>query len=194
MNKRIIALLAVSLALYSCTANYMMDGVRYQGSDNFQMGVDQQVGQALAQVTPLTKPLTTKKLIVLIPSESAILSENIKRSTALRGIAPSSLALEMIENISKSTYKTMIVLHHGLRKRGVFSEVVINESPSMSNSIEPSKEYDVLYFTEPSQGSGQYFYSSVKHGRQVFPWDRSGSGVGRLNSFIESVQALAIRE
>lgn len=173
-----------------------MDGVRYEGSENFQNGVDQQVALALGQVTALPKPITFKRLIILIPSEEAIYNENVKRRNALRGDSPlATLEKEMIENLSKSNYKLSVVLHNGLRKRGIYSEVIIKESPSMVNSIEPAQDYDVLYYTEASAGSGQMFYSSVKHGRQVFAWDRSAPNItGKLNSFIQSVQILAIRD
>jgi hypothetical protein len=113
----------------------------------------------------------------------------------LNGRAPSGIQLELIENVSKSTYKSTVVVYQALKKRGIYSDVVVNETASVVNSLEPSKEYDVLYSTEASAGSGQLFYSSVKHGRQVFPWDRSGPNMAaKVNAFIESAQTLAIRD
>ena len=65
----------------------------------------------------------------------------------------------------------------------------------MITSLEPSKEYDVIYYTEPSVGSGQYFYASIKHGKQIFSFDRSQTGPdGKVKAFVEAIQALAIRE
>jgi hypothetical protein len=67
--------------------------------------------------------------------------------------------------------------------------------PAMSVSLEPSSDTDVLYYTEPSQGTGQWFYATTKHGKQIFAYDRSGAGsTAKVHAFIDAVQALAIRE
>lgn len=87
------------------------------------------------------------------------------------------------------------VFFEGVQKRGIYSSVEIRDAMSMAVSIEPAQEYDVLYFTEPAIGSGQYFYSSVKHGKQVFAYDRSGEGViAKVNAFIEAAQVQAIKD
>lgn len=193
--KKVVSLFFAVVLLSGCATNYTFEGARYEGSEAFQRAVDQHVSATLAQVTPLPKPLTNKRLIVAIPSEATILTENIKRTAALNGRQPTGVQLELIENLSKSTHKTTVVAYDAIKKRGVFPGVIVNETATPVNSIEPSKDYDVMYYTEATPGSGQLFYSSVKHGRQVFPWDRSGANMSaKISAFIESVQALAIRD
>ena len=105
------------------------------------------------------------------------------------------IGIEQNNNMSKFAYKMTKVFFDGVQKRGIYSSVEIRDMPSMAVSIEPSQEYDVLYFTEPSVGSGQYFYASAKHGKQVFAYDRSGEGVtAKVNAFIEAAQVQAIKE
>lgn len=193
--KNLLIGLSLTILLSGCAAFYTLEGVRYENATSFQQAVDKHYNDTLAQVTPLAKPLTNKKLIATFPSEAAIYAENVKRFTALQGHAPIGLAIEQITNLSRSNYRLSMVALYALKKRGIYSDVLINDSPSVINSLEPSKDYDVLYYTEPSQGSGQYFYASVKYGKQVFASDRSGNSIlAKVNAFIDAAQAVAIRE
>jgi len=124
-----------------------------------------------------------------------VYQENIRRQTALNGRAPTGQATEMLTNLTRSNYKMMKVFFDTVQKKGIYSSTQLREIPSMAISIEPAADTDVLYFSEPSQGTGQWFYASAKHGRQVFGYDRSGAGVtAKTQAFIDAVQAQAIRE
>lgn len=82
-----------------------------------------------------------------------------------------------------------------IQKRGIYKSVVINETSTTVNSLEPARDYDVMYYTEPGIGSGQMFYASSKHGKQVFAYDRSGiTGKDKVRAFVEAAQTLAVRE
>ena len=73
--------------------------------------------------------------------------------------------------------------------------MTINETQTPVNSLEPTNDYDVMYFTSPGVGAEQYFYASTKHGKQVFAHDKSGlTSAAKVNAFIDAMQALAIRE
>lgn len=192
---KFLSSLGLALLLSGCASTYTLEGKKYDNEQAFQAAVDNERTQAVAQVQPLPAPLTKKKLIAAFPSEQALHAENSRRHTAIAGRPPMGLAVEQIANISKSNYKLTRVAFEGVQKRGIYSEVEIREMPSMVVSIEPSMDYDVLYYTEPSIGTGQFFYSSVKHGKQIFAFDRSGEGVtGKVKAFVEATQVQAIKE
>lgn len=181
--------------LSGCAATYTLDGKKYNNSAEFQSAVESKRNAALNSISPLQKTITPKKLIAAIPSEQALYTENIRRVTAANGAAPNGVALEIIENLTKSNYKLTKIFYEATLKRGIYSSVEIKEMPSMAITLEPSNEYDVIYYTEPSISSGQYFYASSKHGKQIFAFDRSPEGIdGKVKSFIEAIQVQAIRD
>lgn len=190
-----IAIFGLVAFLSGCTSTYNLNGKRFENQEAFQVAVENERSAAVSQVQTLPAPLSKKKLIAALPSEQALYEENTRRQIAHTGRPVSGIALEQITNLSKSNYKLTRVLFEGVQRRGIYSGVEIRDMPGMAVSIEPSLEYDVIYYTEPAIGAGQLFYSSVKHGRQVFAYDRSVSGVtGKVNSFIEAVQLQAIKE
>jgi len=193
MNKLILTLLAAS-ALAGCVNTYNLDGRLYKGESDFQTAVNQSNSGALSQVKKLPAPLTEKKLVALMPSEAALLAENTKRIVTATRSAPQGQHAVIIENLTRSNYKMTRVMFEALEKRGIYKEVEIRDASSMSVSAEPSPEYDVIFYTEPALNTGQYFYSSSKHGKQIFAYDRSGEGpVNKINAFIEAAQSMAIR-
>jgi hypothetical protein len=194
MIKRLVSSLVVAAVLSGCAATYFLDGKKYDNEAVFQAEVESQRSTALAQVQPLASPLSVKKLIAAFPSETAIYTENERRHMAATGKPIAGIGLEQNRNLSRANFKLMKMFFEGVEKRRIYREVVLQEFPSMAVSLEPSIDYDVIYFTEPSVSSGQYFFASDKHGRQAFAFDRSGSGAAaKVNAFIEAVQAQAIR-
>jgi len=194
MNKKLSLILAAAL-LSGCATFYTLEGQRYNSAEEFQRAVDSRAADAVAAVVPLPAPLSNKKLIFAIPAKDTMYQENIRRQTALNGRAPTGQATEMLTNLTRSNYKMMKVFFDTVQKKGIYSSTQLREIPSMAISIEPAADTDVLYFSEPSQGTGQWFYASAKHGRQVFGYDRSGAGVtAKTQAFIDAVQAQAIRE
>lgn len=190
-----LAVIFLAASLSGCAANYFLDGKKYNDEVSFQNAVESQRSNGVNQVTQLPAPLTKKKLIAALPSEETLYAENARRHAASTGTPLTGIGLEQNRNMSKFAYKLTKVFYEGLQKRGIYPEVTIKDMPSMAISLEPSAEYDVIYMTEPSVGSGQYFYASVKHGKQVFAYDRSSVGIdAKVNAFIDAAQALAIRE
>jgi hypothetical protein len=195
MNRKLAIIVAAAALLSGCATNYTLMGQRYTSAEEFQKATDGLVETALGSVTPLSAPLTKKKLIFAFPAQDAIYQENIRRATLINGRAPMGPALEIASNLSRTNFKLSKVFYDAVQKKGIYPSAQFKDMPSMTVSIEPSTDTDVLYFTEPSQGAGQWFYSSAKHGRQVFAFDRSGEGaIAKTQAFIDAVQAQAIRE
>lgn len=189
------ATFGLAIALAGCASTYTLGGKKFENQEAFQAAVESERAMAIAQVQTLPAPLTKKKLIAALPSTETLYEENARRHTAQTGQPLGSLAVEQNTNLSKSGYKLTRIFFEGVQKRGIYSSVEIRDALSMVVSLEPSAEYDVIYYTEPAISSGQFFYSSIKHGKQVFSYDRTSSGVtGKVNSFIEAVQLQAIKD
>ena len=52
---------------------------------------------------------------------------------------------------------------------------------SLSSSLAASDDADTLYYSEPSSGSGQFFFNSMKQGKQVFAYDMSSGKTTEKN-------------
>lgn len=194
MIKKILGLVAIVL-LSGCAVNYTFEGQKYDSKEKFHQAVDDLVARSLATVTPLTKPLTQKKLIFAIPSESTVLEENKKRFVKAQGVAPTGPALEILENLTKSNYKNIKIFFEAIQKKNLYVSVQLIEMQSMTGSFAASNDTDALYMVEPTQGSNQWYYTSLKLGKQIFAYDRSSpNAAGKLQAFIEATQLQAIRD
>lgn len=194
MRKTIFAIAAMA-ALSGCTSFYLLDGKKYDSEQAFQQAVETNRQEALLSIQPLQEPLTKKRLIVALPSEQALYDENARRHQAAMGRAISGLEVDQNRNLSKANFKMNKVWFEAVQKRGIYPSMELRETNSLVNSLEPAPDYDVMYYTEPSVGTGQYFYASAKHGKQVFAYDRSKPGVNaQVQSFVEAVQAFAVRD
>jgi len=194
MKRKIFAITLVGM-LSGCAVTYTYEGQKYDSKEKFHQAVESNMTAALAGIVPLPKPLTQKKLIFAMPSEAALIAESTKRFVQMQGTQPSGPAKEILENITKSNLKNAKVFYDGVQKRNIYSSVQFIEMQSMTGSYAASDGADALYIVEPTAGSGQWYFVSLKHGKQIFAYDRSApTAAGKVQAFIEAVQAQAIRD
>lgn len=194
MIKNFFTLVTV-LAVSGCANFYTLEGVKYDSKEAFHQAVTQKNTEALNSIQPLPAPVTKMNLIMAIPSEATIYTENIARTTKQNGRAPSGILLERIENLTKANFSMTKVFADAVQKKGVYTSMKFMEMPSMAVSIEPSSSTHVLYFSEPSIGTGQWFFATQKGGKQVFGYDRSGAGpTAKVQAYVDAVMTQAIRE
>ena len=194
MIKKILGLIIIT-ALSGCAVNYTYEGQKYDSKEKFQQAVDSTMSGALSGIAPLPRPLTQKKLVFAIPGETTLVDETTKRFVMAQGTQPIGPAKEIIENLSKSSYKNHKIFFDAIQKRNIFASVHFIDMQSMTGSFAASVDSDTLYVIEPTQGSGQWYYTSLKHGKQIFAYDRSSpTPAGKVQAFIEAVQAQAIRD
>lgn len=194
MIKRFLSLVAF-VTLGGCAVNYTYQGQKYDSKEKFHLAVDSSVANVISSITPLPAPLTQKKLVFAIPSEATIINESKRRFVTAQGREPNGIALEILENVPKSTYKNIKIFFDGLRKRNIYSATQFVEMDAMTGSISASADADTLYMIEPGPNSAQWYYTSLKHGKQIFAYDRSSpTAEGKVQAFIEAVQAQAIRD
>ena len=182
------------LALTGCASSYYLDGKKYENAQAFQAAVDENTYRVLASVTPLPQALTSKELLFVIPDTETLYQESLRRHTAAEGTV-GQLAKEQYKNLAIHSSKGAKGDFEAVKKRGIYKNVRLMETQSMINDVAPTSEYDVLSYSEASIGSGQQFYSSEKHGKQVFAHDKSGtSPEQKIQKFLEAIQMMAIRE
>lgn len=193
--KKIVIAITLAMSLSACTSHYFLQGKKYDDEASFQAAVENERSAAINHIQPLQAPLTKKRLIVSIPSEPTLYAESLRRYLVAQGKEASGLALDQYRNLAKSNFKLTKMFFEAVQKRGVYPSVTINETQTMVNSLEPSDEYDVMYYSETGVGSGQIFYASSKHGKQIFAYDNSSLSINeKAKAFTDAVQVLAIRE
>jgi hypothetical protein len=194
MIKKILGLVAV-IVLSGCAVNYTYEGQKYDSKEKLHQAVDGHVFRTVATITPLPKPLTQKKLIFAIPSEATLFEESKKRYAKSQGTTLSGPAFEVLENLTKSNYKNIKVFFDAVQKRNLYASVQLVELQSMNGSLAASTNTDALYLVEPSQGSSQWYYTSLKQDKQIFAYDRSSpTAEGKVQAFVDALQVQAIRE
>ena len=196
MKKKIMAVFAIAL-LSGCATKpfYTFEGKKYNSREQFHQAIEASLSNALFTVVPLPSPLAARKLIFAIPSESAIREENNRRFITTQGRVPTRQEKEIRDNLSKSAFRNIQVFFEAVQKRNIYTSVQLIEMDSMTGSFAASAESDALFFVEPTEGSGQWYSSSFKSGKQIFAYDRGLPGpAGKLKGFIDAVQAQAIRE
>ena len=194
MNKNILCLV-VAVMLSGCAVNYTYDGQKYSSKEKFHEAVDSSISNVISGVTPLPTVLTRKKLVFAMPSEATLIEETKRRFMKTQGREANGMALEILENVPKSTYKNIKIFFDSVQKRNIYSGTQFVEMQSMTGSFAASADTDTLYMIEPGPNSVQWYYTSLKHGKQIFAYDRSSpTAAGKVQAFIEAVQAQAIRD
>ena len=187
--------IAFSILISGCATSYSLDGERYEIKGEFQAAADSKIAVALKNIQPYPAPLTERSLVFAIPSASTLTRAATERFVVLQKVQPIGPAKEILENIPTVNYKMTRVYGEAAAKRGIYKSVRIIDLDTLSASLQPSGNEDVLYYIEPSANSGQFFYATAKHGRQVFAFDKSQPGVsGKITGFLDALQAQAIRD
>jgi hypothetical protein len=194
MMKKVLSVL-VAAALSGCAVDYTFEGQKYSSKEAFHQAVDSNVSAILAGIVPLPRPVSNKKLIFAVPSETALLSEANSRFVKSQGSQPVGAAKEILENLPRANYKNTKIFFDAVQKKNIFASTQFIEMPMMTGSFEASNDADAMYYIEPNQGSGQWFYHSSKAGKQIFAYDRSATtSAGKVQAFVDAVLAQAIRE
>ena len=194
MIKKILSVLVIA-ALSGCAVNYTLDGQKYSSKEAYQEAGDLKMARILSDIVPLPAPVSKKKLIFAIPSEMAILTEATSRFVKAQGREPVGNAKEIIGNSAKAAYKDAKLSFDAVQKKNIYASTQLIDMPTMTGSFEASSDADTLYGVEPAPGSAQWFFHSIKGGKQIFSYDRSQpTSAGRLNSFLDAVLAQAVKD
>ncbi len=194
MIKKFAILIAV-VALSGCATTYTYDGQKYDSKEKFLQAVDSKVSVALSTITPIPTPLTQRKLIFAIPSVVAFTEGDKKNFVKTQGREPSEQQIEVQLNLNQGNFKNIKVFFEAIQKRNIFASTQFIEMDSTTGSFAASPDADALFLVAPAVNSSQWFYTSDKHGKQIFSYDRSSATMeGKLQAFIDAVQAQAVRD
>lgn len=185
----------VIVALNGCAVSYTFDGQKYNSKEAFHQAVDSKTSEVLSGITPLPSPVSKKRLIFGTPSEAALLAESNNRFAKSQGNQPTGAAKEILDNVTKANYKNIKIFFDAVQKKNIYASTQFIDMPTMTGSFEASNDTDTMYYIEPTQGSGQWFYHSSKGGKQIFAYDRSAPSMsGKVQAFIDAVLTQAIRD
>ena len=189
------AILSVFLALCGCATTYTYEGQRFDSKEKFFSAVDANMSNVLATITPLPTPLTQKKLIFAMPTALAFNVQDGKNFVKREGKEPTKQQMELNLDLNISNFKNIKVFFDAIKKRNIYASTQFIEMDSTTGSFAASPEADTLYLTAPGDNSAQWFYTSQKHGKQIFSADRSNTTVeGKVQAFVDAVQVQAIRD
>ena len=195
MIKKIVSLVAV-VALSGCAPQqYVYNSQKYDNAEKMLSAQEADNSNALSTITPLPKPLTQKKLVIAFQSESTIYSVNQTYHAKAHGSQASGTQKEIYETQAKSGFKGYKLMLDGIQKKNIYASTQYVEMHSYTEEFAASADTDTLYYFANETSPGQWFYSSLKHGKQVFAFDRSGSSLAlQLQAFLDGLQAMVIRE
>jgi len=193
--KKCLAIAMLATVLSSCAAQpmqYTAEGKIYPTAQSFIEGGDQLNRDAVASVVPLPQPVSRKNLVIAIPSERVMYDDFRQNPVQALG---HQAAPEEIQAMSTFTYRSIRVFYEGVKKRNIYASTTFVDMDSISGTVAPSADTDVLYLMQAPDRSTQWFFATAKAGRQIFAYDRSPRNMpGRVNAFADAVQMLAIRE
>jgi len=194
MIKKFAILISV-VALSGCATTYTYDGQQYDSKEKFIQAVDTRNSIALSTISPLPTPLVQRKLVFAIPSAVAFTELEKKDFVKTQGREPSAQQIEVQLNLNQGNVKGIKVFFDAIQRRNIFASTRFIEMDSTTGSFAASPDTDTLFYVAPAVNSGQWFYTSHKHGKQIFSYDRSSITIeGKLQAFIEAAQVQAVRD
>lgn len=195
MIKKLYAALFAVVALSGCATNYTYDGQKYTSKEALFTAVDNHGAVVLSTITPLPTPLSEKQLIFAIPSVAAWSDQGVNNFIKTQGKEPTEPQKEVARNLISANFKNIKIFHDGVLKKNIYRSVKFVEMATTTGDFAPSPDTDTLFWVAPAANSSQWFYASHKYGKQIFAYDRSKTTAeGKLQAFVEAVQAQAIRE
>jgi hypothetical protein len=188
-----VALLAVATS--GCAIKYQLEGKQYGSKEAFLKATDEITSGSVASVTPLAAPVSMRTLAFSIPSYATMVRTNKEYHLKRHGSEPNAMVTEMIDQVTMSNYKMMKVYYDALVRRNIYRSVQLVEAETATPNLEPSEGKDTLYHYETGPGSANWFYASIKNGKQILPVDRTPpTPAGKVAAFVEAVQLQAIKD
>ncbi|MFZ6653905.1 hypothetical protein [Undibacterium sp. TJN19] len=188
-------LLLILMALTGCGTVYTFEGQKYDSKEKLFQASDNFISTSLNTVTPLPKPVSSKKLVFAIPSQLALYNESITRYETVQHTKAPGNVRDMLDGITTTNFRQIKVFYDAIAKKNIYQSTEFVGFDTMNGSYPASPDVDVIYYIEPAQGAGQWFFVSAKYGKQVFAYDRSSTtGAGKIQGFIDAVQVQAIKD
>lgn len=196
MKLKLFALVFIAL-LAGCATKitYTFNHETFDDEYYFREAVTETNNKIKRAITPLPKPLTQRQLIIVMPDAATLAGAMMEGEKLRLKREPNSREIEMFNNVAWSHVESVRTSYETTKIRGIYSHVSMRETNSLTNNLAPSDTYDTLSYFEEVRGQGAWFYSSLKHGRQIFAFDRTSKDViVNQQSFLSALQLLAIRE
>jgi hypothetical protein len=195
MIKKIAILAIVAGALGGCATTYRFEGHKYNTKEEMYVAMDNYVSRTLSTVTPLPVPLTQKKLIFAIPSAVAFSENDFRNYANTQGKELTEPQKVLVRDLTRGNVKTIKLFFDAIQKKHIFQSVQFVEMESTTGSFAASPDADTLFLNGLGENTSQWFYTTHKHGKQIFAYDRSSpTAEGKVQAFLDAVQVQVIRD
>ncbi len=193
-NKTLGFLVAISIALSAC-APYAYKGSTYRSIVPIVARQAEEIGEVVAKIEPLDAPVKEKKLLIGVPSATTYTQPFIDNFTARNGRAPFGFEVTQKFNINNANViSTKNTWYETVKKKRIYSSVYAEEMDSQKKALAATADMDVLYLNVGANNASQWYFDSKETGRQLFFYDQgSVDPLARVNSFLDSLLAMAIR-
>lgn len=186
-----------AMFLAGCGTNYIytIGDKTYDDADDFIKAGEQSNLAVKRAILPLQKKLTDKKLIIVFASKDAVLANSTAEAEARIKRKLNEDEIENHEAMAIYSSNGVKNMYDAASVKGIYSYVVYRESNTLTNSLAPADDYDTLAWYQEKGGTGQWFYSNAKYGKQIFVFDQTSKDASvKTEAFLTALQALAIRQ
>ena len=201
MKKRlllIITLFVIATTMSACvTATYKADGQTYKSRDEAMAASMRSFAEADAAISAGAMPLVERKLLVVIPTASAV-SRAFEAFVVKQGktyAAPGTPARAQDDFTADTIVANWKSIAGSLKKANVYQDVLIQDVDSTESNIQPSANQDVLSIYMGAQlGNPTFYFQSAKYGKQVVAadWGKATAGE-RRRSIIDDIKSKALQ-
>ncbi|MHA7066828.1 hypothetical protein [Azospirillum argentinense] len=190
-----VAVLAVSILLVAgCNqTTYWYKDKKNLSKEEFQRVFVADRENDMSNIKPLTKPVTTRRLLVAIPSRSGYYANRL--AVAQAGAPNATVADVEAVPANDSWYWDYANMRRWVERKNIYPAVEekIVDNPG---AFQPSNDYDVLALTVQSKPGqrDQWHYYSQRNGKQTVSPDSSASDtLANWESMLDAIKAAAIQ-
>jgi len=196
-----IILILITIAASACVAppTYKTtDGQTYKSRDEAMAASMRGDAEADAAISAGAMPLVERKLLVVIPTASA-LSRAVEARVIKQGktyVAPGTPARAQDDFTVDSIVANWKSLASSLKKANIYQDVVVQDVDSTEANIQPTSTQDVfsIYFSSEVGGGMVIYFQSAKFGKQVIAMDSGKATKGeRRKSIIDDLKSKALQ-
>lgn len=192
---RVLALLFVTVALGGCAATYTYNNQRYNSKEEMMAGAEAALARSVNSVVPLPSPPAKRNILFAIPNLPTMVNVSVKTFEQRAGRMIGLGEQIVLTNVTEVNHRSTKALYEVVVRRNLYPATRYIELDTAAPELQASAGEDVLYYYEPTVGSGQWYYVTAKAGKQVFAFDRGGATMeAKTKAFVDAVQAFALRD
>lgn len=194
MKKR-VAVGGLCALLSGCGMTYFLEGAKYDSRDSFVAARDAMNSRCTASVIPLVAPVVKRKLVFLIPTQSAVYQNRFSIVKAAIPNDPITIDGMKKNPIISGVGENYRLDFERIKRRNIYMSVDVSEYDTLSLP-QASSEVDVLYVAMPEVLGGRdtFYLVTQKGGKQLVNISGAVPKCEAIrDSLLESIQTIALQ-